>query len=195
MTKLAPAAVLIVVLGVGVAAQHADHGAAHVAPPEKSAHYLTVNVALSNAGIEPSAVFVPAGQPVQLMLRNRSTSEHHYRVVGLAPEAVAWVEKGGSGVQDPALAEPGHDHHNRQLVRTRAASPTGITPTGREVHGYVSAATNIDMVLFTATQTGTFVVQCDLHPEHAGTLTVFETPAPDSASPAAAPGRALRAAL
>ena len=30
------------------------------------------------------------------------------------------------------------------------------------------------MVLFTATRTGTFVVKCDLHPEHVGRLTVFD---------------------
>ena len=56
----------------------------------------------------------------------------------------------------------------------RATSPAGITPTGQEVHAYVSGAERIDVVLFTATQTGTFVVQCDLHPEHVGKLTVFD---------------------
>jgi hypothetical protein len=141
-------------------AQH-EHGA-HASPAAEPPNYLTVNVSLSNAGIEPSAVFVPAGQPVQLMLRNRTTGEHHYRVVGLTPDDIAWVERGGSAAVDATLAEPGHDHHNRQLVRTRTVSPAGIAPTGREVHGYVSAATSIDVVLFTATDTGTFVVQCDL---------------------------------
>ncbi|MBM3818525.1 MAG: hypothetical protein FJW14_05835 [Acidimicrobiia bacterium] len=193
--------VAVLVCGAALAAQHEGHGAAHVAPSAPQAHqalqapsnYLTVNVSLTAAGIEPAAVFVPSGQPVQLMLRNRTTGEHHYRVVGLTPDEIAWVQRGG-GTVDASLAEPGHDHHNRQLVRARAASPSGITPTGREVHGYVSAAGNIDMVLFTATETGSFVVQCDLHPEHVGSLTVFANPAPEAAPLSAATGP-LRAAL
>lgn len=199
MTRLAKAAGLTAIFGVSLygaalAAQHADHGGAHASPGEGSAHYLTVNVSVSDAGVEPSTVFVPAGQPVQLMLRNRTASEHHYRVVGLSPDDLAWVERGGSTVPD-ALAEEGHDHHNRQTVRTRAASPAGITPTGREVHGYVTGASKVDVVLFTATQAGTFVVTCDLHPEHVGSLTVFEPPAPGTAPLSAASGQMLRAAL
>src|SRR5687768_7722940 len=132
MTRLASAALLASVLGVtlygaGLAAQHADHGAGHAAPPAGSAHDFTVTRALSKTGLEPSAVFVPAGQPVQLMLRNRTTSEHHYRVVGLTPDELAWVERGGESAIPDTLAEPGHDHHNRRLVRTRAVSPAGIT--------------------------------------------------------------------
>ena len=200
MTTLGKTSALTAVLGLslygaGLAAQHADHGGAHAAPAEGSAHYLTVNVSLSDAGVEPSTVFVPAGQPVQLMLRNRTGSEHHYRVVGLTVDDLAWVEKGAGSAVPDALAEPGHDHHNRQTVRTRAASPAGITPTGHEVHGYVTGASKVDVVLFTATQAGTFVVTCDLHPEHAGSLTVFEPPVPATAPRSAASGQMLRAAL
>ena len=197
MTRFGRTAALTAVLGVslygaGLVAQH-EH-ATHASPAEGPPHYFTVNVSLSDAGIEPSTVFVPAGQPVQLMLRNRSTNEHHYRVVGLTPDEIAWVEKGGSAVPD-ALAEEGHDHHNRQLVRTRAASPAGMTPTGREVHGYVTGASKVDVVLFTATQGGTFEVVCDLHPGHAGSLIVFGRPAQEAEPAGAAAGRVLRAAL
>ncbi len=197
MTRFAKASALTAVLGLSLygarlAAQH-EHSM-HPAPADGAPHYLTVNVSLSDTGVEPSTVFVPAGQPVQLMLRNRTTNEHHYRVVGLTPDDLAWVQPGGSTVPD-ALAEEGHDHHNRQTVRTRAASPAGIAPTGRDVHGYVTGASKVDVVLFTATQAGTFVVTCDLHPEHAGSLTVFEPPAPATASLSAASGQMLRAAL
>lgn len=194
MTKVAPAAALTVVLGVGLAAQHADHGAAHGPATDGPVHYLTVNVAVSDAGFEPSTVFVPAGQPAQLMLRNRTTAEHHYRVLGLTPDEVSWVIRGESAGQQGASDE-GHDHHNRDTVRTRATSPAGITPTGSEVHGYVSQATTVEVVLFTATQTGTFVVQCDLHPEHVGSLTVFGNAADAAAPVSAASSLALRAAL
>jgi cytochrome c-type biogenesis protein len=181
--------------GGAASAQHnaIDHGAAHAPAAEVQAHPMTVNIAVSDAGIEPSTVFVPAGHPVQLMLRGRGTHEHHYRVVGLVPDDLWWVAPRDTAGAAPALDE-GHDHHNRQLVKTRATSPAGITPTGREVHGYVSAARNIDVLLFTATQTGTFQVVCDLHPEHVGRLTVFET-APPAGSRSPGLGPAARAAL
>ena len=181
--------------GGAAAAQHdgIDHGATHAPAAEVQAHPMTVNIAMSDAGIAPSTVFVPAGHPVQLMLRGRGTHEHHYRVAGLVPDDFWWVAPRDNAGAAPA-SDDGHDHHNRQLVRTRATSPAGITPTGHEVHGYVSAVRNIDVLLFTATQTGTFEVVCDLHPEHAGRLTVFETSSP-AASRSAGVAPAVRAAL
>jgi len=159
----------------GEADAHAgmDHGAAHPAPAEAPADYLTLNVAVSDAELQPAAVFVPAGRPVQLMLRNRGSTEHHYRVVGLVPDDLFWVSRGGPAPQD-ALVDDEHNHHGRQFLRSRAASPAGIRPTGHEVHAYVSVPGDVDEVLFTASQTGTFVVQCDLHREQLGTLTVFD---------------------
>ena len=126
--------------GGAAAAQHdgTDHGAAHPPTGDVQTHPMTVNIAVSDAGIAPSTVFVPAGHPVQLMLRGRGTHEHHYRVVGLVPDDFWWVAPRESTAAVPA-SDDGHDHHNRQLVKTRATSPAGITPTGREVHGYVSA--------------------------------------------------------
>ena len=170
----------IVLLASSAAAQvhvhdAADHGASGGTPVE----YLTLNVAVSDTGIEPSVLFVPAGRPIQLMLRNRGTTEHHYHVVGLAPDDLTWVIP---GVSAGAASSEEHNHHNRTYVRTRAASPAGITPTGQEVHAYVSEEQRIDVVLFTATQTGTYVVKCDRHPETIGRLTVFD--------PAGAAGRA-----
>jgi cytochrome c-type biogenesis protein len=42
----------------------------------------------------------------------------------------------------------------------------------------VSPARIVDVVLFTATRTGTFHVQCDLHPEKVGKLVVFDPTGP-----------------
>jgi cytochrome c-type biogenesis protein len=192
----------------GVDAHEAmDHSAHAAARPDDEVHYLTVNVAVSNDAFEPSTVFVPAGQPVQLMLRDRGTTEHHYRVVGLTPDELWWMAPGASSETTPPLSESlseplsdaaaddAHDHHSRHFVTTKAASPRGITPSGREVHAYVTLANNIDMVLFTASQTGTFDVVCDLHPEKVGRLTVFDPSAGAAASGARASSPALRAAL
>ncbi|MBI3047299.1 MAG: sulfite exporter TauE/SafE family protein [Acidobacteria bacterium] len=183
---------VLALCGLGLSAQsgsaeHASH-AAHGAAADESAHYLTVNVGISDEAIEPSAVFIPAGRPVQLLLRNRGTTEHHYHVVGLVPDEVWWMTEGDGG-------EDGHNHHDRMFVAWRAPSPAGIRPTGSEVHAYVSSVRGLDVVLFTATRTGTFVVQCDLHPEQVATLTVFD-PVPQAAASGSARGRqALARAL
>jgi len=181
------------------AGDHAAHGAQGAAP-DGSTHYLTVNVGISDEAIQPAAVFVPAGQPVQLLLRQRGTTEHHYRVVGLVPDEVAWIAQGGTGTG----ASDGHDHHDRTFIRERAASPAGVRPTGRDVHAYVSTTHGLDVVLFTATEAGTYVVQCDLHPEKVARLTVFD-PGPAEARSAGSgeagrhvpgqPSRALALAL
>ena len=165
----------------------ADHGA-HPAPAGEAATLLTLNVSISNRGFEPATVFVPAGQPVQLMLRGRGTAEHHYRVVGLQPAELWWIlPPSGDGGE--------HDHHNIQYATSRVPSPSGITPTGKEVHGYVSAARNIDVVLFTATAPGKYEIVCDLHSEKLGTLTVFEEAVPAATTGVASSSSVMRAAL
>ena len=149
-----------------------DHGGMPPARFEGPTDYRTLNIDISDTGIEPATVFIPAGQTIQLMLRNRGSREHHYRVVGLVPDDLAWVSRAESAQNTAADAE--HNHHNRQIVRERATSPGGIRPSGREVHAYAPGGSGVDVVLFRATQTGTFIVQCDLHPEKAGKLVVFD---------------------
>jgi len=154
---------------------------------------FTVNVGISDTEIRPSAVFVPAGRPVQLLVRNRGAAEHHYRVVGLVPDQVAWLARGeanAGGVTDEA-----HNHHGRMFVASRTASPAGLQPTGAEVQAYVSPEERVDAVLFTATATGTYVVQCDLHPEKVARLTVFEAPEAERAAVARVNRPALWRAL
>ena len=150
-----------------------DHGGMPPARFESPTNYRTLNIDISDAGIEPATVFIPAGQAIQLMLRNRGSREHHYRVVGLVPDDLVWVSRAESAQQNSA-ADAEHNHHNRQIVRERATSPGGIRPSGREVHAYAPGGSGVDVVLFRATQTGTFIVQCDLHPEKAGKLVVFD---------------------
>lgn len=161
-----------------------DHGAMpHVPPSEDATDYLTVNVEISDGAIRPASVFVPAGHQVQLLLRNRGSMEHHYRVVGLVPDDLVWVSQTRSDPEDIVDDEDEHSHHrDRQFVRWRETSPAGIRPTGKEIHAYVSVPGDVDMVVFSASQAGTFAVHCELHPEEVGKLTVF-----DGAAPSAAP--------
>jgi cytochrome c-type biogenesis protein len=177
-TSIAAVVGVLTLHGAGLAAQSAavDHSShAMPGPASTAALDFTVNVGISDAEIQPAAVFVPAGRPVQLLLRNRSSSEHHYRVVGLVPDEVTWLaDTAGSG--DVAVPDAEHNHHGREFVPWRAASPAGIRPTGHEVHAYVSAERRVDAVLFTAKETGTYVVRCDLHPEKTARFVVFEPP-------------------
>jgi cytochrome c-type biogenesis protein len=175
------------------AAMH--HGGAPAASLGGSASYLTLNVQVSDTDVQPSAAFVPVGRPVQLMLRNRGSVEHHYRVAGLVPDDLMWIAR--ATAQSVTAVDDDHsNHHGRQTLRSRAPSPAGIRPTGHEVHAYVTVPGEIDIVLFTARQTGRFNVVCDLHRDTLGTLAVFDpsSPAPDTEVSASA-GPALVRAL
>jgi len=176
---------------------HAHTGMGHDAlpPSEGSTEYLTLNIDISDDAISPSAVFVPAGRPVRLLLRNRGSTEHHYRVIGLVPDDLVWLIRG----EKTALAEGSddeHNHHVSHFVRQRETTPAGIRPTGTEVHAYVAGPNDLDVVIFTASQMGTFAVQCDLHQEHAGKLTVFDGAGqPPAAAVSSRQRRALALAL
>jgi uncharacterized cupredoxin-like copper-binding protein len=174
---------------VGVAAQsnsvdHSSHAVHDVAVDPLD---FTVNVAVSDTGIQPSTVFVPTGRPVQLVLRNRGMLEHHYRVIGLEPEGLSWLAD--STDVTATISGENHNHHRRTFVPERGVSPGGIRPSGHEVHAYVTQDRRVDEVLFTANHTGTYVAQCDLHPGEVGRLVVFDALGPQvTASPS--PSRA-----
>jgi cytochrome c-type biogenesis protein len=197
MPSIAAVVGVLALHGAGLAAQSAgvDHSS-HAMPEATSAFTLdfTVNVGISDAEIQPAAVFVPAGRPVQLLLRNRSWSEHHYRVVGLVPDELSWLADSADS-EEATVPDEEHNHHGRRFVPWRATSPAGIRPSGNEVHAYVSAERRVDAVLFTATRAGTYLVQCDLHPEQVGRLIVFEPPAAQVAAVPARSRQALALAL
>lgn len=183
--------------GQGHAHDGMDHGAMqHMPLSEGAADYLTVNVEIADGAIRPASVFIPAGRPIQLLLRNRGSMEHHYRVVGLVPDDLVWVTRAESAPEDAATDDDEHSHHHdRQFVRWRATSPAGIHPTGQEIHAYVAVPGDVDMVVFSASQTGTFAVHCDLHAEEVGKLTIFGAAALPTAPASARQRQALTLAL
>jgi cytochrome c-type biogenesis protein len=114
--------------------------------------------------------------------------------VGLVPAELAWLAI-DQQADDPNGSNE-HDHHGRAFVPSRGPSPGGIRPSSTEVHAYVSPERRVDAVLFTATETGTYLVQCDLHPEKVARLTVFSSGIGDRGSGTGVPSRqALTAAL
>src|SRR5688572_17290572 len=102
----------------GDVAAHAgmDHGGTHTVSPGGPADYLTLNVDITDAEIRPSVMFVPTGHPVRLVLRNRGTTEHHYRVVGLVPDDLFWMSA-ADAAPSSAASNSEHNHHSRQLIR------------------------------------------------------------------------------
>jgi len=160
--------------GVADAVDHTAHRDADLGRPEV---YLTINVALTDDAMQPSSIFVPLGRRVRLVVRNRGSSEHHYRVVGLVPKDLLWLAQDLPGESAASTITDEHaDHHEEiSFVPFRFASMAGVRPTGNEVHAYALPG-ELDAVSFTATKTGTFSVRCPLHPRIVGTLTVFSTP-------------------
>lgn len=162
----------------GLASPHVQNAAAGGDEP---ATPLTINVDTADDGIQPASIFIPVGKPVQLVLRNRGATEHHFRVLGLVPKDLLWLSREATAeesalVTDGVVKEDEHSAHHQagSLVTFRARSPAGIRLFGDEVHAYAAGGGGgMDVVLFTATNTGTFTVQCPLHPELAGKVTIF----------------------
>ncbi len=131
-----------------------DTGAveAKIVAPDYGAATFFVNVDVTDEGFEPSTIFIPAGQQVRLVMRNRGTAEHHFRVSGLVVEQLSWYvpsdidEMDLLAMTDAELAEleisaeedlehVGH-HLSPSFMPFKAESPSGVSPLPGEVHGY-----------------------------------------------------------
>jgi len=134
---------------------------------------VVVNVDITDHGYEPETIFLPVGRSIQLIIRNRTSNEHHYRIQGLEAEDLLWLTDPDMEIQEGVSEEEHLFHHQAGYVNWRGTSPRGITPTLEEVHGYAAGGVN-DMVRFTPMSLGTFVVDDPLHPEYTGSVTVFD---------------------
>ena len=158
--------------------------------PNYDADEILVNIFLSDDGIEPSTIFIPAGKPVRLVLRNRGTREHHFRVGGIVPINMAWYTPADVDAYDidtmspEQLAELGiensssdaeHElhHQNGAFLPFKKESLSGVKPLPNEVHGYVQVGLN-DVMSFLTVNTGVFVAEDVLHPEFQARVIVFD---------------------
>lgn len=165
-----------------------------MATPDLESETLVVNVALTDTGFEPETIFLPAGRHVQLVLRNRGTREHHYRVIGLVPAYMSWylypeVDISEIDAMSPAereelgisgdIDDPEHvvHHLTPTFVPFKEESRSGIRPIPNEVHGYAQAGGSGDVLTFFPLNTGSYVVEDVLHPEITGKVVVFEVEA------------------
>lgn len=133
----------------------------------------TVNVDLTDTGFAPRLLSVPVGRPVQLVVRNRGTSEHHYHIAGMRPTEMLWLSKAHLlASSHNGAGEHGGHHPGGFLPYHVCTSRTGLCPTGRDVHAHADPR-DVDVLIFTPTQRGTFEAFCPLHPEIRGTVVVF----------------------
>lgn len=161
-----------------------------VVAPNYEAPPVVVNVTMTDEGFEPSTILIPAGRHIRLVLRNRGSVEHHFRIQGLVPIDMKWYltpdldeydlesmtveELAENGiVGDIDDAEHVLHHLTPQFVPFRAESPTGVKPLPGEVHGYALLGT-LDVMTFFASQTGTYESQDVLYPELTGRVIVYE---------------------
>lgn len=155
---------------------------------------LNINVYLTEDGIEPDIIFIPAGRPIRLVLTNRDEHEHHFRIQGLAPTDLRWMDipkideydaasmtpedLAAYGLQEAASitdeAELAHYFHHLmpQFLPSREASPSGVKPLGIEVHGWVIRGTK-DVMEFIAQVPGEYMAEDVLYPEHTARVVVF----------------------
>jgi hypothetical protein len=155
---------------------------------------LNVTVVFTDDGFEPSMIFLPAGRQIRLALRNRTEAEHHFRIRGLVPGNLRWMqvpeideyeaatmsleELEAFGIADVAdiTDEAELAHYMHHLTPTfspvKEVSPAGIKPLGTEVHGYVTRGKQ-DTLTFFPLSVGRFVAEDVLHPEVTGTVIVF----------------------
>jgi hypothetical protein len=153
---------------------------------------VVVNVTLTDEGFEPSTIFIPAGRHIRLVLRNRGSHEHHFRVSGLIPAEMTWLlpaqvdEYDIDSMSEDELAVIGIDlsedatdmehllHHlSPSFVPFKEESRSGIKPLPNEVHGYASRG-GFDVMSFFAINTGVFISQDVRYPDLTGRVIVFE---------------------
>jgi hypothetical protein len=170
-------------------------GAAAAVEADFSQTALNINVSLTADGIEPDIIFIPAGRPIRLVLTNRDEYEHHFRVEGLVPTNLRWmelpeideydvasmtpddlvaygIEEAGTITDEAELAHYMH-HLVPQFVPSRPASPSGIRPLGTEVHGWVIRGTK-DVMEFVAQYPGEYEAEDVRYPEHTARVIVFD---------------------
>jgi hypothetical protein len=163
--------------------------------PDLDANALNINVSLTDEGIEPDIIFIPAGRPIRLVLANHGSTEHHFRIKGLIPSQLRWMEapeideydidsmtpddliaygiEEAAGITDEAELAHYFHHLLPQYVPSKAASPAGIKPLGTEVHGYVILGKR-EAMEFIALQTGEYTADDVRFPEHTARVIVFD---------------------
>lgn len=182
------AMVVVLVLAACSATESDPDEAPVMVAKDVESETLVVNVTMTDEGFEPSRIVLPAGNHVRLVLRNRGSREHHFRVAGLLASDLLWylapdisedeleamtpeeLEELGIG-EDEDLEHVSH-HLAPTFVPFKEASIAGIKPIGNEVHGYAQWG-QIDVLTFYPLSVGTFVAEDVLNPDITGEVVVI----------------------
>ncbi len=136
---------------------------------------LTINVTVNEKGFSPSTIWVPTGAKVRLVLRNRGLREHHFHIAGLNPTEMLWLVKDmETGAPVISTGPDDHSaHHGIEMATYHLCTARGgICPTGLDVHAHAGPG-DVDVIMFTTAEKGTFQVSCPLHPELQGKVVIF----------------------
>jgi len=166
-------------------------GSQELVEPDPTLPEVVVNVSLTDTGIEPQTVYLPAGRHVKLILRNRGTGEHHYRIAGLIPGDLGWFmapeldeydlesmtpeELESYGISGDIDDKEHVLHHlTPMFMAFKEESRAGIKPLPNEVHGYAYPG-QLDVVTFFALSIGRYVAEDVLHPEFQASVVVYDS--------------------
>jgi hypothetical protein len=173
----------------------ASGAAGYSVEPDLTMTPLNINVELYDDRIEPSIIFIPAGRPIRLVLTNRTEREHHFRIKGLVPWHLRWMEypeideydiasmtpeelvvygfEEAATITDEAELQHFAHHLTPQMMPNKGVSPSGIKPLGTEVHGWVHRGMG-DILEFYALQPGEYIADDVRFPENTARVIVFD---------------------
>jgi hypothetical protein len=143
---------------------------ADILPPldAAGAGLQVVEVWVDEHGFAPSTVEVEAGRPLILVFFNPTDREHHYHIIDLEPDELAWF----------MVVENELDMYDLEVLFAveRALdhicdAETGICRLGINVHMHANPK-RFDAIMFTAPVAGSFTVEDPLHPSMRATFVV-----------------------
>jgi hypothetical protein len=155
---------------------------------------LVVNIYVDDTGYVPSIFSVPAGRPVQLIMRNRGRDTHGFQVTGLDILDSIWFvrEPGAIGVEpenfsslldsdrpvvdvdNRAFLDEHEAHHTMGFMAPRFACPEAPDSCG--VDGVISTEfepAEVRVIMFTPVVVGTFAFTDPAGEAAAGSVIVF----------------------
>jgi hypothetical protein len=156
----------------------------------------TMNLTIDEDGLSLNTLFIAQGTPTKLIFRNLSRDEHHYKVPDMPTSEVLWASENGEMDELEAFAamfdsdadehdhHAGHDdhedhddhaHHHASFTLSETPecnSRVGECPDGNAVHAHAQHE-ELDIVVFTPSEPGTYIVECPLHEDFQARIIVY----------------------
>ena len=153
----------------------------------------TINLTVDDSGLSLDTMFVPQGTPTKLIFRNLTRDEYHYHVSDMpTSELLFGTEDGDMDELEAFVAmfeddDGDHDHHEHhedhddhadhhrmlEFGKTPGCkSRYDECPTGESVHAH-ALPMELDVLIFTPEEPGTYMVTCPLHDDFQARIIVY----------------------